>query len=89
MKNFDINKAENTQLTLDTAKGLVDAINDLVESKTLLFTEYPGANQGKNFQANRLYSQLLSLSCASINTIEQAQNQLNSIVDDYYKGGEK
>lgn len=89
MEKFNIDKVENIQNILDTASGLVDTINDLVDSETLLFTDYPGTDKGKSFRANRLYSQLLALSLAANDTIEQAEAKLNSVVTSYYKGGAK
>lgn len=46
MKKFNIDQVEDTNVTLDTVKGLAQTINDLLEDNVSLFTEYPSTNKG-------------------------------------------
>lgn len=84
MKNFNIDQVEDINTTLDTILGLAQTINDLVSDEIILFTDYPSKNKGKKYRADRLGSKLLALSDAGISTTEQAQEQINTIVNNYY-----
>ena len=46
MKKFNIDQVEDTNITLDTVKGLAQTINDLLEDNVSLFTEYPSTHKG-------------------------------------------
>ncbi|UXE89764.1 hypothetical protein [Limosilactobacillus reuteri] len=89
MKKFNIDQVEAANVTLDTVLGLAQTINDLVENDIALFIEYPSTNEDEKWRAERLGSKLLALATATINTTEKAQNQIETVAEDFYKGGEK
>ena len=75
MKKFNIDQVEDANITLDTVKGLAQTINNLLEENVSLFTEYP--------------SKLLALAKATITATTNAQNQIENVTEDFYKGGNK
>ena len=89
MKKFNIDQVEDTNVTLDTVKGLAQTINDLLEDNVSLFTEYPSTNKGVKWQADNLVTKLLALAKATITATENAQNQIENVAEDFYKGGNK
>ena len=89
MKKFNIDQVEDTNITLDTVKGLAQTINDLLEDNVSLFTEYPSTNKGVKWQADNLVTKLLALAKATITATEIAQNQIENVAEDFYKGGNK
>ena len=89
MKKFNIDQVEDTNVTLDTVKGLAQTINDLLEDNVSLFTEYPSTHKGVKWQADRLVTKLLALAKATITATENAQNQIENVAEDFYKGGNK
>ena len=89
MKKFNIDQVEDTNVTLDTVKGLAQTINDLLEDNVSLFTEYPSDNASVKFRANRLADKLLALASATIAATTTAQNQISTAVNGFYKDGEK
>ena len=89
MKKFNIAQVEYTNVTLDTVKGLAQTINDLLEDNVSLFTEYPSTNKGVKWQADNLVTKLLALAKATITATENAQNQIENVAEDFYKGGNK
>ena len=89
MKKFNIDQVEDTNITLDTVKGLAQTINDLLEDNVSLFTEYPSTHKGVKWQADRLVTKLLALAKATITATTNAQNQIKTVAEDFYKGGEK
>lgn len=89
MKKFNIDQVEDTNITLDTVKGLVQTINDLLEDNVSLFTEYPSTNKGVKWHADNLVTKLLALAKATITATENAQNQIENVAEDFYKGGNK
>ncbi|MQB66562.1 hypothetical protein DN438_00280 [Lactobacillus reuteri] len=89
MKKFNIDQVEDTNITLDTVKGLAQTINDLLEDNVSLFTEYPSTNKGVKWQADNLVTKLLALAKATITATENAQNQIENVAEDFYKGGNK
>ena len=89
MKKFNIGQVEDTNITLDTVKGLAQTINDLLEDNVSLFTEYPSTNKGVKWQADNLVTKLLALAKATITATENAQNQIENVAEDFYKGGNK
>ena len=89
MKKFNIDQVEDTNITLDTVKGLAQTINDLLEDNVSLFTEYPSTHKGVKWQADRLVTKLLALAKATITATTNAQNQIETVAKDFYKGGEK
>ncbi|WP_302500076.1 hypothetical protein [Limosilactobacillus reuteri] len=89
MKKFNIDQVEDTNITLDTVKGLAQTINDLLEDNVSLFTEYPSTHKGVKWQADRLVTKLLALAKATITATENAQNQIENVAEDFYKGGNK
>ena len=88
MKKFNIDQVEDTNVTLDTVKGLAQTINDLLEDNVSLFTEYPSDNASVKFRANRLADKLLALASATITATTNAQNQIETVAKDFYKGGD-
>ena len=66
MKKFNIDQVEDTNITLDTVKGLAQTINDLLEDNVSLFTEYPSTHKGVKWQADRLVTKLQALAKATI-----------------------
>ncbi len=76
MKKFNIDQVEDTNITLDTVKGLAQTINDLLEDNVSLFTEYPSTHKGVKWQADRLVTKLLALAKATITATTNAQNQI-------------
>ncbi|MQB65211.1 hypothetical protein [Limosilactobacillus reuteri] len=89
MKKFNIDQVEDTNVTLDTVKGLAQTINDLLEDNVSLFTEYPSAHKDVKWQADNLVTKLLALAKATITATTNAQNQIETVAKDFYKGGEK
>ena len=89
MKKFNIGQVEDTNITLDTVKGLAQTINDLLEDNVSLFTEYPSTHKGVKWQADRLVTKLLALAKATITATTNAQNQIENVTEDFYKGGNK
>ena len=89
MKKFNIDQVEDTNITLDTVKGLAQTINDLLEDNVSLFTEYPSTNKGVKWQADNLVTKLLALAKATITATENAQNQIENVAEDFHKGGNK
>ena len=89
MKKFNIDQVEDTNVTLDTVKGLAQTINDLLEDNVSLFTEYPSTHKGVKWQADRLVTKLLALAKATIKATTNAQNQIEADAEDFYKGGNK
>ena len=89
MKKFNIDQVEDTNVTLDTVKGLAQTINDLLEDNVSLFTEYPSTHKGVKWQADRLVTKLLALAKATITAMTNAQNQIETVAEDFYKGGNK
>ena len=89
MKKFNIDQVEDTNITLDTVKGLAQTINDLLEDNVYLFTEYPSTNKGVKWQADNLVTKLLALAKATITAMTNAQNQIETVAEDFYKGGNK
>ena len=89
MKKFNIDQVEDTNITLDTVKGLAQTINDLLEDNVSLFTEYPSTHKGVKWQADNWVTKLLALAKATITATENAQNQIENVAEDFYKGGNK
>ena len=89
MKKLNIDQVEDTNVTLDTVKGLAQTINDLLEDNVSLFTEYPSTHKGVKWQADRLVTKLLALAKATITATTNVQNQIETVTEDFYKGGNK
>ena len=89
MKKFNINQVEDANVTLNTVLGLAQTINDLLEDNVSLFTEYPSTNKGVKWQADRLVTKLLALASATITATANAQNQIETVAEEFYKGGNK
>ena len=89
MKKFNIDQVEDANVTLNTVLGLAQTINDLLEDNVSLFTEYQSTNKGVKWQADRLVTKLLALASATITATANAQNQIETVAKDFYKGGEK
>ena len=85
MKNFNIGKVEDTNITLDTVLGLGKTVNDLlVNGGMQVITNSTSTSEADIKNADRLEDKLLALSNAIISTTEQAQEQINTIVNNYY-----
>ena len=89
MKKFNIDQVEDANVTLNTVLGLAQTINDLLEDNVSLFTEYPSTNKGVKWQADNLVTKLLALAKATITATTNAQNQIETVAEDFYKGGNK
>ncbi|OYS80421.1 hypothetical protein CBG04_01075 [Limosilactobacillus reuteri] len=89
MKKFNIDQVKDTNITLDNVKGLAQTINDLLEDNVSLFTEYPSTNKSAKWQADNLVTKLLALAKATITATTNAQNQIETVAEDFYKGGNK
>ena len=89
MKKFNIDQVEDTNIALDTVKGLAQTINDLLEDNVSLFTEYPSTHKSVKWQADNLVTKLLALAKATITATTNAQNQIETVAEDFYKGGNK
>lgn len=89
MKKFNIDQVENTGITIDTIKGLAEAINDLVDDDISIFTTYPSSDSNACYRANRLGIKLLALSNAAIDTADKAKKQINQAIKNYLESGEK
>ena len=88
MKKFNIDQVEDTNITLDTVKGLAQTINDLLEDNVSLFTEYPSTHKDVKWQADNLVTKLLALAKATITATEKAQNQIELVAEKLIKDGE-
>lgn len=89
MEKFNIDQVEDANVTLNTVLGLAQTINDLLEDNVSLFTEYPSTNKGVKWQADNLVTKLLALAKATITATTNAQNQIETVAEDFYKGGNK
>ena len=89
MKKTNLNQVEDANVTLNTVLGLAQTINDLLEDNVSLFTEYPSTHKGVKWQADRLVTKLLALAKATITATTNAQNQIETVAEDFYKGGNK
>lgn len=89
MEKFDIDQVEDTRITIDTIKGLVEAINDLVDDDISMFTTYPSSSSGTRYHANRLGVKLLALSNAAIDTADKAKKQIDQVTKSYLESGDK
>ncbi|MGF0131953.1 hypothetical protein [Limosilactobacillus reuteri] len=54
-----------------------------------MFTEYPSTHKGVKWQADNLVTKLLALAKATITATANAQNQIENVTEDFYKGGNK
>lgn len=88
MKKFNIDQVEDTNITLDTVKGLAQTINDLLEDNVSLFTEYPSTHKSVKWQADNLVTKLLALAKATITATTNAQNQIELVAEKLIKDGE-
>ena len=85
MKNFNTGKVEDTNITLDTVLGLGKTVNDLlVNGGMQVITNSTSTSEADIKNADRLADKLLALSNAIISTTEQAQEQINNVVHNYY-----
>ena len=85
MKNFNIGQVEDTNITLDTVLGLGKTVNDLlVNGGMQVITNSTSTSEADIKNADRLADKLLALSNAIISTTEQAQEQINNVVHNYY-----
>ena len=85
MKNVNIGKVEDTNITLDTVLGLGKTVNDLlVNGGMQVITNSTSTSEADIKNADRLADKLLALSNAIISTTEQAQEQINNVVHNYY-----
>ena len=85
MKNFNIGKVEDTNITLDTVLGLGKTVNDLlVNGGMQVITNSTSTSEADIKNADRLADKLLALSNAIISTTVQAQEQINNVVHNYY-----
>ena len=89
MKKFNIDQVEDTNITLDTVKGLAQTINDLLEENISMLVAYPSDDASVKIRANRLADKLLALASATITATTTAQNQISTAVNGFYKDGEK
>ena len=85
MKKFNIDQVEDTNVTLDTVKGLAQTINDLLEDNVSLFTEYPSTHKGVKWQADRLVTKLLALAKTTITATTNAQIKLKPLLKTFTK----
>lgn len=89
MDRTTINQIEGVNVTLETVLGLAQTINDLLEDNVSLFTEYPSTHKDVKWQADRLVTKLLALAKATITATTNAQNQIETVAENFYKGGNK
>jgi hypothetical protein len=85
MNNFDINKVEDINITLDTILGLSITSNDLINQNIQLLANYQTKNKETKKRIDRLSNQLLALSNAITSTTINAQKQVEEVVNTYYK----
>lgn len=89
MEKTDLNRIEDTNITLETILGLAQTVNDLVSDNITLLTDYPSKSNGKKYQANRLATKLMALSAATIQATEKAQGQVNTAVKSLMEAGDQ
>lgn len=89
MKKTNLNKVEDTNITLETDLGLAQTANDLVSDNITLLTDYPSKSNGEKYQANRLATKLMALSAATIQATEKAQSQVNTAVKSLMEAGDQ
>ena len=89
MDRTTINQIEGVNVTLETVLGLAQTISDLIENDISLFNIYPSNDEGEKWRIKRLGSKLNALSSATITATEKAQQQIDLVVNELLKGGEK
>ncbi len=89
MKKTDLNRIEDTNITLETVLGLAQTVNDLVSDNITLLIDYPSQDEGEKYEAGRLATKLMALSAATIQAAEKAQNQISTAVTAIMKAGDK
>lgn len=89
MDRTTINQIEGVNVTLETVLGLAQTISDLIENDISLFNIYPSNDEGEKWRMKRLGSKLNALSSATITATEKAQQQIDLVVNELLKGGEK
>lgn len=85
MNNFDINKVEEINITLNTILGLSITSNDIINQNIQLLANYQTKNKETKKRFDRLSDQLLALSNAITSTTINAQKQVEEVVNTYYK----
>lgn len=85
MAEFKIGQVEDINLTLDTVLGLAQTTTDLLESDVQLLMDYPSENKAIRERADRLASKLIALSNAVTITTKQAEDQVQTVVHNYYQ----